>query len=66
MKRMTIKRVTRTEFETDDGRVFEHPVELDDVPTVEEFQSVYDKWFQVFKEMGVCCGDAINANKRRF
>ena len=50
---MTIKRVTKTEFETEDGRVFEHPMELDDVPTAEEFQAVYDKWFQIFKEMGI-------------
>ena len=38
-----VVRVTKTEFELDDGRIFPHPVELDDVPTVEEFQKIYDK-----------------------
>lgn len=37
-------RVTATEFEIDDGRVFEHLVELDEVPTTEEFQAIYDQW----------------------
>lgn len=32
-----IKRVTKTEFETSDGEVFQIPFELDEVPTVEEF-----------------------------
>ena len=39
-----VVRVTRTEFELDDGRVYQHPVVLDNVPTVEEFQSIYDHW----------------------
>lgn len=37
-------RVTKSEFELEDGRVFQHPVELDDVPSVEEFQAIYDRW----------------------
>lgn len=45
-----IIRVTRTEFEIEDGRVYPHPVVLDDVPTVEEFQSIYDHWFAVFNQ----------------
>lgn len=39
-----IIRVTKSEFELEDGRVFQHPVELDDVPSVEEFQAIYDRW----------------------
>ncbi len=42
-KKPMVVRVTKTEFELDDGRIFPHPVELDDVPTVEEFQKIYDK-----------------------
>ena len=37
-------RVTKSEFELEDGRVFQHPVELDDVLSVEEFQAIYDRW----------------------
>ena len=33
-----ITRVTTTEFETDDGVIHDIPFELDEVPTVEEFQ----------------------------
>jgi len=38
-----VVRVTKEEFELDDGRIFPHVVELDEVPTVEEFQKIYDK-----------------------
>jgi hypothetical protein len=38
IKVMQIVRVDRYEFETADGQVFEHPIELDEVPTLEEFQ----------------------------
>ena len=41
---MKITKVTKTHFETEDGQVFEHPVELDEVPTVKEFQQIYDEW----------------------
>ena len=36
-KKPMVVRVTKTEFELDDGRIFSHPVELDAVPSVEEF-----------------------------
>lgn len=39
-----VVRVTKTEFELSDGRIFPHVVELDEVPTVEEFQEYYDHW----------------------
>jgi len=41
-------RVTKTEFELEDGRVYQHPVALDDVPTVKEFQDIYDRWYAIF------------------
>jgi hypothetical protein len=37
-----VVRVTAQEFELEDGRVFQHPVELDAVPTPQEFQRIYD------------------------
>ena len=40
MKKAMGVSVTETEFELEDGRVYPHPVVLDDVPTVEEFQSI--------------------------
>ena len=41
-----VVRVTATEFELSDGRVYEHPVQLesDEIPTLEEFQEYYDYW----------------------
>jgi len=50
-KKPVVVRVTKTEFELDDGRVFPHPVELDEVPTVEEFQKTYDKSRKLVKDM---------------
>ena len=46
---MKVVRVTKTEFELEDGRVYDHPVELDSVPTLEDFQSVYDEWRRKLK-----------------
>lgn len=46
-----VVRVTKTEFELDDGRIFPHPVELDEVPSVEEFQKIYDKSRNLVKNM---------------
>lgn len=53
MRRTMIVKVTKTEFETADGRVIPHPVPLDDVPTVEEFQAIYDRWYDVFRNQGL-------------
>lgn len=39
-----VVRVDRTEFELSDGRVYPHVVELDETPTLEEFQEIYDRW----------------------
>lgn len=50
-KKPMVVRVTKTEFELDDGRIFPHPVELDDVPTVEEFQRVYDRSRKLVQDM---------------
>lgn len=48
-KQAKVVRVTRTEFELDDGRIYEHPVALDGeaVPTIEDFQRFYDFWSDV-------------------
>ncbi len=50
MKKVTIIRITKTEFEIDDGRIFEHPVELENIPTIKEFQDIYDKWQRILEE----------------
>jgi len=50
-KKPVVVRVTKTEFELDDGRIFPHPVELDEVPTVEEFQKIYDKSRKLVQDM---------------
>ena len=48
---MKVVRVTKTEFELEDGRVYDHPVELDSVPTLQDFQSLYDEWAKKFQDM---------------
>ena len=50
MKRAMVTRVTKTEFELDDGQVYQHPFELDEVPTNEEFQRIYDHWRELFEK----------------
>ncbi|MBU0554315.1 hypothetical protein KJ940_22800 [Myxococcota bacterium] len=45
-----IVRVNRTEFELDDGRVYEHPVPLDYDPTIEDFQRIYNHWKGVIEQ----------------
>jgi hypothetical protein len=44
-----IVRVTTQGFELEDGRVYSHPIPLeeDELPTIEEFQEYYDHWFNV-------------------
>lgn len=45
-----IVRITKTEFEMEDGTIRSIPFELDEVPTIEEFQQIYDDWLQVFRD----------------
>lgn len=51
MLRKKVIRVSSTEFELDDGSTFPHAVELEDVPTPEEFQKFYDHWFSIFEDL---------------
>lgn len=48
-----IVKVTKTEFETSDGNIYPIPFELDEVPTIEEFQRIYDEWFRLFQQKGL-------------
>lgn len=50
-KKPMVVRVTKEEFELDDGRIFPHVIELDEVPTLEEFQKIYDKVRDTYKDM---------------
>jgi len=49
-KHMKVVRVTKTEFEIDDGRIFQHVVELDTTPSIEEFQKYLDEWYDKLSE----------------
>jgi hypothetical protein len=42
---MKVIRVTKTEFELEDGRIIPHVVDLDYAPSVEEFQGYLDGWY---------------------
>ncbi len=47
--KVKVVRVTQTEFKLLDGRVYQHPIELepDEVPTVKEFQDYYNHWLSL-------------------
>lgn len=46
-----IVRVSKTEIEMEDGTVRPLPFDIEDeVPSVEEFQEIYDQWLKVFQE----------------
>jgi len=60
MSSRKIVRITKTEFETEDGTI--HPIlfELDEIPTLEDFQKlredfqkIYDEWISVFQEKNI-------------
>ena len=57
LKKMKVVKVTKTEFELEDGRVYEHPIELEEIPTLEEFQEIYDEWVDKFKDMFEDCNE---------
>jgi hypothetical protein len=42
---MKVVRVDREEFELEDGRVIPHVVELDVVPSIEEFQEILNEQY---------------------
>ena len=44
-----VVRVTKTEYETADGEIHELPFELDELPTVEEFQQTLDMWRELIE-----------------
>lgn len=48
-----IIRVSKTEFEMEDGTI--HPIlfDFDGEPDVEEFQKHYDDWLDVFRKKGL-------------
>ena len=48
-----ITKVSKTEYETADGEVHPIPFELDEEPSVEEFQQIYDEWFRLFQKKGL-------------
>ena len=47
MSMSKVVRVSKTEFELEDGRVFPHVESLDEIPTVEELQAIYDHWQEI-------------------
>lgn len=58
MKRPMIVRVTKDDFELDDGRIYQHPEPLDYEPSLEKFQKIYDEWFNRFVKIGLVMEDA--------
>jgi hypothetical protein len=42
-----VVRVDSEEFELDDGTIYPHMVKLEEVPTVEEFQKIYEYCYKL-------------------
>lgn len=53
MQNRKIIKVTKTEFYTEDGK--SHPMifELDEIPSIKEFQKIYDQWTEIFKQQSL-------------
>lgn len=45
-----IVKIAKTEFETEDGVIHPIPFELEEIPSIEEFQEIYDQWFRLFQQ----------------
>jgi hypothetical protein len=65
--RLMVVRVTKTEFELSDGRIFPMMFDFADneVPTVEEFQKQYDQWRSLFGELGLMEKDEQTISKHK-
>lgn len=50
MKPLKVVRVTKTEFELEGGRVYPVPFDMDEVPTVEEFQEILNETYDKFAD----------------
>jgi len=48
-----VVRVDSEEFELDDGTIYPHIVKLEEVPTVEEFQKIYEYYYQLLGLIGL-------------
>ncbi len=66
-ERIMVVRVSKTEFELSDGRVYPmmFDFEEDEVPTVEEFQKQYDQWRSLFSELKLTETDEQTVNKHK-
>jgi hypothetical protein len=65
---MRIVRVTTTDFELEDGRIYQHPVPLEKAPSLKQFQAIYDRWERVFheeEERIVHAGGIVNGSTKR-
>jgi len=51
IKKMKVIRVDANEFELEDGRIYDHPISLTEIPTIAEFQNIYNKWFDCILDM---------------
>lgn len=62
-ERPMVVRVTKTEFELSDGRIFPMMFDFadDEVPSVEEFQKQYDQWLALFNKMELTGNEQANS-----
>jgi len=67
MSKIKVIRVSATEFETEDGKVFPHPIPFQDgkIPSVKEFQAIHDQWWEIFQSQGLLPGTPPGPRKDR-
>ena len=42
--------LTKDSFKLNDGRIFDFPFDIDDLPTLEEFNEIYQDWKDVVND----------------
>lgn len=67
MSKIKVIRVSATEFETEDGNVFPHPIPFQDgkIPSIKEFQAIHDQWREIFQTQGLLPGTPASPRKGR-
>lgn len=49
-KSLKVIRVDRNEYELENNEVFQFPEPLDIVPSLEEFQKIYERWYLILNK----------------
>lgn len=51
LRKMKVVRLDKNEFETEDGTIYPHFMDLEELPSLEEFQKIYDQSRELFEKL---------------